>query len=38
MLEKLRNFNPELKIYDVNSLEFKEYGRVLENLEISEPL
>ncbi len=36
MKEKLRVLNPEIKIYSVCDPEFKEYGEVITNLDVSE--
>jgi len=36
MLEKLKKFNPEIEIFDVNSAEFSSYGRIIEGIDITE--
>ncbi len=36
MINKLKQMNPELEIYDVNSEEFSSYGRIIKGLDIDE--
>lgn len=36
MLNELKKNNPELNIYDVNSQEFKSYGRIIKGMDITE--
>ncbi len=36
MLEILRRKNPDVKIYSVNDIEFAEYGRVIDGIDVSE--
>lgn len=36
MLEKLKKLNPTVKFFDIYSKEFAEYGRVIDNYDISE--
>lgn len=36
MLEKLKQLNPEIEIYDVNNEEFASFGRIITNLDTTE--
>lgn len=36
MLENLNKLNPDIRIYSVNDVEFKTFGRVIENLDVTE--
>lgn len=36
MLKRLKELNPQIEFYSVTDKEFSSYGRIIENLDVSE--